>query len=89
MRVCSRPCRNPACTASARRVPGRKRGLAVDALGLIIAVVVTAASVTDHAIGITLLDKVAEHAPTVTPAWADAGFKQDFAVLGSPPTTRE
>jgi transposase len=55
----------------------------VDALGLIIAVVVTAASVTDNAIGIRLLDKVAEHTPTVTRAWVDAGFKQDFAVHGA------
>ena len=49
-----------------KKVPGRKRGLAVDALGLIIAVVVTAASVTDNAVGIRLLDKVIEHTPTVT-----------------------
>ncbi|GIF07214.1 hypothetical protein Asi03nite_47520 [Actinoplanes siamensis] len=54
-------------------MPGRKRGLAVDALGLIVAVVVTAASVTDNAIGIKLLDKVARHTPTVTVAWVDAG----------------
>jgi transposase len=76
----------PAATTgkdAGKRVPGRKRGLAVDALGLIIAVVVTAASVTDNTIGIRLLDKVAEHAPTVTHAWVDAGFKQDFAVHGA------
>jgi len=66
-----------------KRVPGRKRGLAVDALGLIIAVVVTAASITDNTIGIRLLNKVAEHTPTVTRAWVDAGFKQDFAVHGA------
>jgi len=66
-----------------KRVPGRKRGIAVDALGLIVAVVVTAASVTDNAIGIRLLDKVAEHTPTVTHAWVDSGFKQDFAVHGA------
>jgi hypothetical protein len=42
-------------------VPGPKQGLAVDALGLIIAVVVTAASVTDNAIGIRLLESVGEH----------------------------
>jgi transposase len=76
----------PAATTgkdAAKRVPGRKRGLAVDALGLIIAVVVTAASVTDNAIGMRLLDKVAEHTPTVTRAWVDAGFKQDFALHGA------
>jgi transposase len=76
----------PAATTgkdAGKRVPGRKRGLAVDALGLIIAVVVTAASVTDNAIGIRLLDKVAEHTPTVTVAWVDAGFKQDVGVHGA------
>lgn len=76
----------PAATTgkdAGKRVPGRKRGLAVDTLGLIIAVVVTAASVTDNAIGIRLLDKVAEHTPTVTVAWVDAGFKQDVGVHGA------
>ncbi|GGL18853.1 hypothetical protein GCM10012284_61790 [Mangrovihabitans endophyticus] len=62
---------------------GRKRGLAVDALGLIIAVVVTAASVTDTAIGVRLLDKVVEHTPTVTRAWVDAGFKHDLGIHGA------
>nr|WP_285474900.1 transposase [Actinoplanes sp. NBRC 101535] len=65
------------------RVPGRKRGLAVDALGLIIAVVVTAASVTDTAIGVRLLDKVVEHTPTVTLAWVDAGFKHELGIHGA------
>ncbi len=76
----------PAATTgkdAAKKVPGRKRGLAVDALGLIIAVVVTAASVTDNTIGIRLLDKVTAHTPTVTRAWVDAGFKQDFALHGA------
>ncbi len=68
----------PAATTgkdAAKKVPGRKRGLAVDALGLIIAVVVTAASVTDNTIGVKLLDNVVAHTPTVTKAWVDAGFK--------------
>ncbi len=66
-----------------KKVPGRKRGLAVDVLGLIIAVVVTAASVTDSTIGVRLLDKVVEHTPTVTRAWVDAGFKHDLAIHGA------
>jgi hypothetical protein len=66
-----------------KKVPGRKRGLAVDALGLIIAVVVTAASVTDTVIGVRLLDKVVEHTPTVTRAWVDAGFKHDLGIHGA------
>ncbi|MFC7532814.1 IS5 family transposase [Actinoplanes sp. GCM10030250] len=76
----------PAATTgkdAGKKVPGRKRGLAVDALGLIIAVVVTAASVSDNVIGIELLDKVAEHTPTVTRAWVDSGFQQNFALHGA------
>jgi hypothetical protein len=55
----------------------------VDALGLIIAVVVTAASVTDNTIGTNLLDKVIEHTPTVTRAYVDAGFKDDVMIHGA------
>jgi transposase len=76
----------PAATTgkdAGKKVAGRKRGLAVDALGLIIAVVVTAASITDNAIGIRLLDQVTAHTPTVTRAWVDAGFKQDLALHGA------
>ena len=57
----------------------------MDAVGLVIAVVVTAASVTDNAIGIRLLDQVVTHTPTVTRAWVDAGFKQDMALHGAVP----
>lgn len=39
---------------------GRKRGLAVDVLGLVIGVVVLAASAHDNAAGTVLLDEVAE-----------------------------
>ncbi|WSS80221.1 transposase [Streptomyces sp. NBC_01174] len=55
----------PAATTGldpAKRVPGRKGGLAVDVLGLVIAVVVLAANTHDNAAGIALLDQVAEHA---------------------------
>lgn len=62
-----------------KKVPGRKRGLAVDVIGLIIAVVVTAASVHDNVIGVMLLDKVAK-VGTVSKAWVDQGFKN--AVVG-------
>lgn len=52
----------PAATTgrdAAKKVPGRKRGLAVDVLGLVIAVIVLAASVHDNTAGIALLDRVA------------------------------
>lgn len=66
-----------------KKSPGRKRGIATDVLGLIIAVVVTAASVYDNAIGIALLDKVAATAPTVTKGWVDSGFKQAVVEHGA------
>jgi transposase len=76
----------PAATTgrdAAKKVPDRKRGLAVGVLGLIIAVVVMAASATDNTIGTALLDKVVAHTPTVTKAWVDAGFKDDVAIHGA------
>ncbi|SOE15049.1 Transposase [Streptomyces sp. 2323.1] len=66
-----------------KKSPGRKRGIATDVLGLLIAVVVVAASVHDNAIGVTLLDKVAASAPTVTKAWVDAGFKNTVVDHGA------
>ncbi|MEB8339633.1 IS5 family transposase [Streptomyces endophyticus] len=78
---------------------GRKRGIATDVLGLLIAVIVVAASVHDNAIGITLLDQVAADNPTVAKGWVDAGFKNaviehgrslgiDVEVVSRDPQTR-
>lgn len=68
----------------AKRVPGRKRALAVDVLGLVIAVIVLAASTHDNAAGIALLDQVAEHAGgTVRKALVDRGFKKQVAAHGA------
>jgi transposase len=58
-----------------KKVPGRKRGLAVDVLGLVIAVVVLAASAHENTAGTALPDQVAASAPTVTTALVDQGFK--------------
>ena len=77
----------PAATTgldAGKKSRGRKRGLAVDVLGLVIAVVVVAACVHDDAIGIRLLDKVAVDNPSVTEAWVDAGFKNAVAGHASP-----
>ncbi|MFJ8450445.1 IS5 family transposase [[Kitasatospora] papulosa] len=77
----------PAATTGldpAKRVAGRKRGLAVDVLGLVIAVVVLAANTHDNAAGIALLDQVAEHAgETVEKALVDQGFKKQVVVHGA------
>jgi hypothetical protein len=60
---------------AANKTPGRRRGLAVDVLGLIIAVVVVAASMHDSAIGTALLDKVAVSGHSrVSKALVDHGF---------------
>jgi hypothetical protein len=65
-------------------VPGRKRGLAVDVLGLVIAVVVLAANTHDNAAGIILLDQVAEYAGgSVRKALVDQGFKNKVVSHGA------
>ncbi|MEV1245466.1 IS5 family transposase [Nonomuraea sp. NPDC049750] len=69
---------------AAKKVPGRKRGLAVDVLGLVIAVVVAAASIHDNAIGNALLDRVvANTGGTVTKALVDQGFKNTLVAHGA------
>ncbi|MFJ8025353.1 IS5 family transposase [Streptomyces sp. NPDC096311] len=68
----------PAATTgkdAAKRVSGRKLGLAVDVLGLVIAVVVTAASAHENHVGARLLDKVAQQTDTAKKALVDQGFK--------------
>jgi transposase len=67
----------------AKRVPGRKRGLAVDVLGLVIAVVVLAASAHDNAAGTAQLDRVAAQADTVEKALVDQGFKNAVVAHGA------
>ncbi|GGV87341.1 DDE transposase [Streptomyces griseoloalbus] len=77
----------PASTSGhdpAKRVPGRKRGLAVDVLGLVITVVVLAANTHDNTAGILLLDQAAEHADgSVRKALADQGFKNQVVLHGA------
>ncbi|MGW6688085.1 IS5 family transposase [Streptomyces sp. NPDC054961] len=67
---------------AAKKVPGRKRGLAVDVLGLVIAVVVVAASAHENAVGIALLDKVAADTDAVEKALVDRGFKNALVAHG-------
>ncbi|MGW1048770.1 transposase [Streptomyces sp. NPDC002521] len=69
---------------AAKKVPGRKRGLAVDVLGLVIAVVVLAASVHDNAAGIALLDGVVDGTEpgTVTKALVDQEFRPPSSTMG-------
>ncbi|XVQ89476.1 IS5 family transposase [Microbispora siamensis] len=68
-----------------KKVPGRKRGLAVDVLGLVIAVVVLAASAHDNTAGIALLDRLTAATPpgSVHTALVDQGFKNAVADHGA------
>ncbi|MEW1632761.1 transposase [Streptomyces sp. NPDC093801] len=75
----------PAATTgrdAAKKVPGRKRCLAVDVLGLVIEVVVLTASAHDNAAGIALLDGVAAQTGTVRKALVDQGFKKSVVDRG-------
>ncbi|MFG2567433.1 IS5 family transposase [Streptomyces sp. NPDC048567] len=58
-----------------KKIAGRKRHIGVDTSGLLLAVLVTAASVSDNAGGIRLLSNIAEGHPRVTKAWADSGYR--------------
>jgi transposase len=76
----------PAATTgrdAGKKVPGRKKGIAVDVLGLIIAVVVMAASAHENQVGTALLDKVADRTPAVTKALVDQGFKTAVVAHGA------
>ncbi|MEU0634195.1 transposase [Streptomyces sp. NPDC005989] len=53
---------------------GRKRHIVVDTLGLLLTVMVTAASVTDRDAGQTLLARLSERHWRVTRVWADGGY---------------
>jgi transposase len=66
-----------------KKVPGRKRGLAADVLGLVIAVVVLAASAHENTAGTALLDQVAASTPAVTTALVDQGFKSSVVAHGA------
>ncbi|WP_329322041.1 IS5 family transposase [Streptomyces sp. NBC_01262] len=62
-------------TDAGKRIVGRKRHLGIDTLGLLLAVMVTAADVSDTAAGIDLLTRIATAHPRITKAWADSGYR--------------
>ncbi|MFD6754874.1 IS5 family transposase [Micromonospora gifhornensis] len=66
-----------------KKIVGRKRGIVTDTLGLLLAVVVTAASASDNTIGINLLDQAKATYPTLTKTWVDAGFKNKVIEHGA------
>ncbi|WKV75421.1 DUF6193 family natural product biosynthesis protein [Streptomyces sp. PCS3-D2] len=57
-----------------KKVNGRKRHIVVDTLGLLLAVIVAAASVTDREAGQTLLARLSGRHWRVARVWADGGY---------------
>jgi transposase len=64
-------CRN---RHNGKKINGRKRHLAVDTLGLVLAVIVTAASVQDRDGAFRLLALLRERLSTISLVWADGGY---------------
>jgi transposase len=57
-----------------KKIGGRKRHIVVDTLGLLLVVMVTAASVTDRLAGQQLLTAARERSFRLTLVWADSGY---------------
>ncbi|MER6695483.1 IS5 family transposase [Streptomyces minutiscleroticus] len=62
-------------TDAAKKIVGRKRGILTDTVGLILAVTVTAASLSGNAVGTRPLDQAKKTYPTISKSWVDTGFK--------------
>jgi transposase len=63
-------------TDAGKKIVGRKRSIVTDTLGLLLAVLVTAASVQDSVAGTQLIDHVAAGHPGIRKAWVDGGYRQ-------------
>ncbi|MEV5729677.1 IS5 family transposase [Streptomyces pharetrae] len=70
-------------TDAAKKIVGRKRGILTDTIGLILAVTVTAAGLSENALGIRLLDQAKETYPTISKSWVDTGFKNTVVEHGA------
>lgn len=57
-----------------KRTNGRKRHVTVDTLGLVVVVMVTAASVQDRTAATRLLDRARTAMPSLALVWADGGY---------------
>ncbi|WP_405475110.1 IS5 family transposase [Streptomyces sp. NBC_00009] len=59
-----------------KKIVGRKRSIVIDTVGLLLGVLVTAASVQDSIAGQTLIERVATEHPAVRKTWVDGGYRQ-------------
>ncbi len=66
-----------------KKIVGRKRGIVTDTLGLLLAVTVTAAHLSDNTLGIHLLDQAKKIYRTLSKTWIDTGFKNTVVEHGA------
>ncbi|MGW6290307.1 IS5 family transposase [Streptomyces sp. NPDC055107] len=59
-----------------KRIVGRKRSIIIDTTGLMLTVLVTAASIQDSVAGERLLDRLAADHPGLRKGWADRGYRE-------------
>ena len=71
-----------------KKINGRKTFGIVDTLGLLVAVVVVAASISDNVGGITVADRARDRFTRFAKLWCDAGFKRTFHRVLSEPSRR-
>jgi transposase len=64
-------------------IKGRKRHIATDTLGLLLVLLVTAASVQDTTGGRDVVRELAARQPGVVKAWADSGYKRSVIETGA------
>jgi transposase len=86
-------------TAKEEEPVRRKRSIVIDTLGLLLAVLVTAAGVQDSVAGTRLLDQAAVGHPGIRKVWVDGGYRQhlvehaarlgiDMEIVGRTPRAR-
>jgi transposase len=63
---------------AAKKIVGRRRSIATDTLGLLLAVLVTAAGVQDSVAGTRLIDHLAAQHPSIRKVWGDGGYRRHF-----------
>jgi len=66
-----------------KKIKGRKRHLATDVLGLLLVVIVTAASVSDTAAGRDVVDRLAATHRHISTAWVDAAYRTTVIERGA------
>ncbi|MZE54804.1 IS5 family transposase, partial [Streptomyces sp. SID5770] len=70
-------------TDAAKKIVGRKRGILTDTIGLILAVTVAGAGLSENAMGIRLLNQAKATYPTLAKSWVDTVFKNTVIEHGA------